>query len=149
MAKSISVKTEPSNLHLFSILAIKSVNTCPWWFLGMTLIYRLSCLFFTRWLKYLCIVLLLYVKLYCVDGFCSHFMTRQYKKAFLSLTTKESIGVKWQLSPSYLSVTENSKLQPVSKLVFRHILRLMVLHRHMGLQVILRWAISRISSGPN
>ena len=71
------------------------------------------------------------------------------KKTFLSLTTKESIGVKWQLSPSYLSVTESSKLQPVSKLVFRHILRLMVLHRHMGLQVILRWALSRLSSGPN
>ena len=136
MAKSIHVKIEQSNLHLFSILAVKWVNTCPCWFLGNDVDLKAVLFIFHMMTEISMHTLLLYVKLYSVDGFCSLFMTRQYRKTFLSMTTKESTGVKWQHSSSYLSVTENSKLQPVSKLVFRHILRLMVLHRHLGVQVI-------------
>lgn len=99
------------------------------------------------WLKCLCILSLVYVKLYGVDSPIA--LLWQPYKSSLSITTKEIAEVKWQRSASYLSITETCKLPPVSRMVFRHILRLMVPHRHLGLQEILRWAPSGRSSHPN
>lgn len=63
------------------------------------------------------------------------------------MTTQESTGLRWQCSPSYLSITEMGHHSQSQDWCFRHILRSMVLHRHFGLQVIWEWALSRTCLG--